>query len=252
MAERTCEACSSSFTTSIAAKRFCSERCRKRCEKRRRMNRRQLDSPAKEPKQRSRLPTDVCRDCGTTEGMGWWVDKPGYWKSGANRSIPVTTAATRCRQCYNRYYRGRQRAKQKLFGPPKPKHPPRHYLPVPDAICSDCGSAYRRKNGGHRCPACSASRRTVAEQRRRQLVKHGDPSITWRTVGERDQWRCHLCGKKVPERAGAAKEPSGATVDHLVPVSDGGEHVWSNVRLAHRSCNLSRSTGGIVQLLLVG
>jgi 5-methylcytosine-specific restriction endonuclease McrA len=46
----------------------------------------------------------------------------------------------------------------------------------------------------------------------------------------------------VPQVAGTAKEPMGGTVDHLVPIVDGGQHVWSNVALAHRICNLARGS----------
>lgn len=68
----------------------------------------------------------------------------------------------------------------------------------------------------------------------------GDRGINWRKLGERDGWCCHLCGGLVPQVAGAAKESLGGTVDHLVPIVAGGEHVWSNVALAHRVCNLAR------------
>ena len=48
------------------------------------------------------------------------------------------------------------------------------------------------------------------------------------------------------------KNMDGATVDHLVPLVQGGEHVWENVALAHRRCNLSRGDRGLAQLRLVG
>jgi 5-methylcytosine-specific restriction endonuclease McrA len=82
-------------------------------------------------------------------------------------------------------------------------------------------------------------------------MRAGDKDISWRTVGERDSWICHLCLKKVPQQPGKAKSPKGATVDHLIPLARGGEHVWKNVALAHRYCNVSRSTEGIAQLKLV-
>lgn len=63
----------------------------------------------------------TCRDCGTTSGMDWWIDKPGYWKAGATRSLPVSSASTRCRLCYNEYYRARSYIRQGLPVPPKVK-----------------------------------------------------------------------------------------------------------------------------------
>lgn len=64
--------------------------------------------------------------------------------------------------------------------------------------------------------------------------------ITWRSVGKRDGWTCHLCGDPVIDSAGTAHNPEGATVDHLTPIALGGSHTWSNVALAHRSCNVLR------------
>ena len=56
-------------------------------------------------------------------------------------------------------------------------------------------------------------------------------------LGERDNWRCHICGKHVQRKE--------ATADHLIPVSHGGETSMRNVSLAHRSCNASRGAGRI-------
>lgn len=65
----------------------------------------------------------------------------------------------------------------------------------------------------------------------------------------RDRGACHICGKQVAKRKkyGSRKGPRGKmanqpTIDHIVPVSRGGEHTWENVKLAHRSCN-SRKGG---------
>jgi len=69
-----------------------------------------------------------------------------------------------------------------------------------------------------------ASARTSA-RRSRVVVDR----FTLDDIFERDRARCHLCGKKVVR--------SEATMDHIVPVSQGGEHSLANVALAHRSCN---------------
>lgn len=75
-------------------------------------------------------------------------------------------------------------------------------------------------------------------------------SITIRELAERDGWRCHLCCKKVPDREYAAR-PLDATIDHLIPLSAGGQHVPENVALAHFQCNSQRSDTGPAQLRLV-
>jgi hypothetical protein len=121
--------------------------------------------------------------------------------------------------------------------------------PVP---CHRCGESFIRNNQSYTCGDCAMKRRSNAEARRRKACRDGDSSIHWLPLGERDGWKCHLCGLKVLQTAGIAQEPKGATIDHLVPVSAGGVHEWSNVALAHRHCNNSRQAGGVAQLRLVG
>jgi 5-methylcytosine-specific restriction endonuclease McrA len=50
-------------------------------------------------------------------------------------------------------------------------------------------------------------------------------SLTRRAVFARDDWTCQYCGKPAEN------------VDHVIPRSRGGEHVWENVVAACRRCN---------------
>lgn len=68
-----------------------------------------------------------------------------------------------------------------------------------------------------------------------------------REIYERDAWRCHLCKKKVDRRLRYPNQRS-ASLDHLVPLADGGTHDPANLALAHLTCNQRRSRGGSVQL----
>ena len=109
--------------------------------------------------------------------------------------------------------------------------------------CRGCGVPCRKAYG--RCRRCmdaarQGNHRDALKRRRERVVQSGDRGIDWRSVGVRDGWVCHLCGGEVLRVAGVADEPWGATVDHLVPVVEGGLHVWGNVALAHRRCNISR------------
>lgn len=52
--------------------------------------------------------------------------------------------------------------------------------------------------------------------------------LTRRAVFARDDWRCQYCG------AGAEN------LDHVLPRSRGGEHVWENVVAACRRCNAKK------------
>lgn len=48
----------------------------------------------------------------------------------------------------------------------------------------------------------------------------------------RDKGRCGLCGKKV--------DPANWHMDHIVPLSQGGEHSYANMQVAHPFCNVSK------------
>ena len=73
-----------------------------------------------------------------------------------------------------------------------------------------------------------------------------DKDITLHDLFIRDKGRCHICG-------GACdwddKSHNGntfvfgamyPTVDHVIALSNGGEHSWENVRLAHKGCNSAK------------
>lgn len=72
-------------------------------------------------------------------------------------------------------------------------------------------------------------------------------------VGERDRWRCGICGGAVVRGPFSVSDPLCAVVDHVVPVAEGGSDDPANLRLSHMICNARRGTrGGCEQLALVG
>jgi 5-methylcytosine-specific restriction endonuclease McrA len=71
-------------------------------------------------------------------------------------------------------------------------------------------------------------RAKVALRRARQnacFVESVSPALVY----ERDGGRCQSCGLPV--------DPHSFHIDHIVPISRGGEHSYANVQLAHASCN---------------
>lgn len=104
------------------------------------------------------------------------------------------------------------------------------------------------------CHACQLERRRDHwrhKNRQRRLARKGATAVryTLTKIGDRDGWKCHICGKKVDVNLSGMAN-AGPTIDHLVPVSAGGSDDEWNVALAHRICNLSRGAGGMVQLRL--
>jgi 5-methylcytosine-specific restriction endonuclease McrA len=98
--------------------------------------------------------------------------------------------------------------------------------------------------------------RADAKDRRRAAEgpRSGAELVYRRRIFERDGWRCQLCGKKVRRNA-SVPDPLAPTIDHIVPVAEGGSHEPANVQCAHFRCNCLKSDGvhgAGEQLRLVG
>ena len=78
------------------------------------------------------------------------------------------------------------------------------------------------------------------------LVKTGKKVLRFRltaaqrlAIFDRDGWTCQLCLHPVSQDADPNGD-EGASLDHIVPQSEGGLHEPANLRLAHRWCNTMR------------
>lgn len=110
--------------------------------------------------------------------------------------------------------------------------------------CLVCGAiTTRKKYCSDEC--LNKANNSIKEAKRRAKVKNAliDKDITLKRLYERDHGICYLCGGRCDwedkeERDGTIicgnRYPS---VEHVIPLSKGGEHSWENVRLAHRICN---------------
>lgn len=73
-----------------------------------------------------------------------------------------------------------------------------------------------------------------------------------RRVYIRDDWRCGICGKAVDPQL-SWPDTQCASLDHIVPMSLGGGHLYVNVQCAHWMCNTLKSNRGAGdQLALMG
>lgn len=131
--------------------------------------------------------------------------------------------------------------------------------------CQECGKEFIAPYGDKRRKYCSlecskkhwyktpAGRREKARQRQaRRASKYGngpvddiDPHI----VFERDGWRCGICSEAVDPSL-EFPHPRSASLDHIIPLAEGGPHTWNNVQLAHFICNSHKRDQGGGQLKL--
>jgi 5-methylcytosine-specific restriction endonuclease McrA len=77
--------------------------------------------------------------------------------------------------------------------------------------------------------------------KRRAVYARGD-DIDALTLFDMHNWVCHLCDNTIG-RNYRCPDWRAATIDHVVPLCEGGLHVWENVKPAHLSCNLSKGGG---------
>jgi 5-methylcytosine-specific restriction endonuclease McrA len=70
----------------------------------------------------------------------------------------------------------------------------------------------------------------------------GYKTLSYYSVAERDRWTCQLCGAPVDRTLGHP-HPYSASLDHIVPLSFGGQHSEDNAQLAHFLCNSRKGNG---------
>lgn len=84
-----------------------------------------------------------------------------------------------------------------------------------------------------------------AVHRRRALLAQvqSDKGITVRKLRARHGNLCHFCKVEMDFRPAQGREfnPVKATVEHLLPLTRGGHHVWENVVLACWQCNVRKN-----------
>jgi 5-methylcytosine-specific restriction endonuclease McrA len=117
-------------------------------------------------------------------------------------------------------------------------------------LCSSHYNAEYFPGSQKKWPASTTTRRT--KDQRRRALKRGAVAepVNRDAVGDRDQWKCGVCKRKV-DNALPYPDPMSPSLDHIVPLSEGGEHTYANCRISHLWCNVARSNrGGGEQLML--
>lgn len=150
--------------------------------------------------------------------------------------------------------------------------------------CVECGELFTSRSGNKRTcgPECrrkranrascrSVKRRIVRDpafreavtakshQRRAHKLGLGSETVLLSYLIERDHGRCQLprCLFRTrtvnPLGSRGFRHPRQPSIDHIIPISLGGEHSLANVQLAHYRCNLSKNNRAVGdQLALIG
>lgn len=138
------------------------------------------------------------------------------------------------------------------------RHPNHRYCSEECAerrMCRRCGQ--RAVSSTTYCSDCRLERKRAARRRhkaKRRAQKKLSPDVRSFDpvdIFERDGWRCGICRKRVNRKL-RHPHPMSASLDHIVPLADGGEHTPLNTQCSHLRCNREKWHTGWGQLLLIG
>lgn len=121
--------------------------------------------------------------------------------------------------------------------------------------CFKCGVVHIAKAVNSTCPECreKAKRKyRKSRNKKRKALKRGAKvghNIVASKVFNKDKWRCRQCKCKVQKKDIYAD--NAAELDHIVPLSIGGPHTYSNVQTLCRKCNLEKGNKFNGQLVLM-
>lgn len=115
------------------------------------------------------------------------------------------------------------------------------------AVCPECGISFITYKSRAICcsPECSKHRANSRHDKRIAKDKRID-KITVKELYKKDAGICWICGGKcnlddyITRDGTIICGDNYPSIDHIVPVCEGGADAWDNVRLAHRGCNLAR------------
>ena len=84
--------------------------------------------------------------------------------------------------------------------------------------------------------------------RTRWVLKHKSQveSINEKVVYLRDGWICQICHKRVYKKV-KYPDSMSPSLDHIIPLSKGGSHIYANVQLAHFGCNSGKKDNILLQ-----
>ena len=82
----------------------------------------------------------------------------------------------------------------------------------------------------------------------RWALKHKSQveSINEKVVYLRDGWICQICHKRVYKKV-KYPDSMSPSLDHIIPLSKGGSHIYANVQLAHFGCNSGKKDNILLQ-----
>lgn len=188
-------------------------------------------------------PGTWCRSC--------FAEYVRHRKRGTTPSASATHALRRCDWCGENYSPKQLKNRASSYCSKLCKDRARNHerqaqidAAKPARACLHCGSdiAKTRRADARFCSEdCNSAAHAVTRKvaKRAGLPKRAGDLISRSEIAERDNWRCGICGGRVaPEKK--HPDPMYGSIDHIIPLAQGGTNDLTNLQLAHLRCNLAK------------
>jgi 5-methylcytosine-specific restriction endonuclease McrA len=115
--------------------------------------------------------------------------------------------------------------------------------------CNVCGKYYILSDSST-CDVCSFECREIARKSAKIGGTHRDRArhygvkyepINRIKIFDRDDWKCQECGIDTPIELTGLNRDNSPELDHIIPLSKGGNHEKNNVQCLCRECNGNKS-----------
>jgi hypothetical protein len=119
--------------------------------------------------------------------------------------------------------------------------------------CRLCGTGFiPMADSNVYCSSVCKGRVDNRNRNHRRRARTKGEVVVPEVVFNRDGWRCHLCGMKTKQAKRGSHDGLAPELDHIIPLSQGGEHSYRNTACACRACNLRKGAKVVGQMRLFG
>ena len=227
-----CKECGKEFIKQYGNEVFCSDSCKHRGRLKWRREEYKRTFVPKPPK------FTACAVCGTeTNGSK-------YCSTGCECKAAYKRQKAREFGAWENYQTILKEAQDALKAEQERKRQARKPKPI-GKTCVVCGAKFETLNPAQRTCSKRCGKRLSYARKQHRIPKKQivDKDITLEALYKRDSGVCYLCGgvcdwEDKNEKGCGSCYPS---IDHVTPISRGGMHSWSNVKLAHLACNIAKS-----------
>ena len=218
-----CIVCGKTFTTWLPQKKTCSDECKA--------------VHKKERDRRKRTPEEeherwIIRRYGSHENYQKWLAEQESAKQELRQKREQEQQARK--EAYENQLEARRIAREA-------RKEANHRI----GTCVVCGNSFDTYNPAQKTCSKECGKRLKHAHKHKRIPKKQlvDKDITLEALYKRDSGVCYLCGKLCDwnDKDGNVVGSNYPSIDHMIPISRGGLHAWTNVKLAHFECNWKKS-----------